>query len=179
MNWFKENSVAVFTNIFELLAGVLLLINPLESAVKIVTAFGVFLVLLGITCIVRYFKSFPQRAAVEQTMAKGLIAFLLGGFCLLNYSWSTSFLSELKFFYGIAVLFLGISRIQIGCDMIRMKKERWRLTFLSAAVALLCAAVILWNPFTSATLWRFVGVSLIIAAVFDFIALFAAKNTRA
>ena len=49
--------------------------------------------------------------------------------------------------------------------------RKWGLAALSSVVTILCALVILANPFASAAvLWVFIGVALIIEAIADFIA---------
>ena len=55
--------------------------------------------------------------------------------------------------------------------MIRLKMKKWGLAAVSSVVTVLCALVILANPFAStAVLWMFIGVALIVEAVADLIA---------
>ena len=62
--------------------------------------------------------------------------------------------------------------MQFGVDLIRGKEKGKVLTFISAAISLICGAIIMSNPFsTTVVLWTFTGVSLIVDAVFDVIAL--------
>lgn len=61
--------------------------------------------------------------------------------------------------------------------MLRMKKKKWFLAAISAVLSIICAVVILRNPFSSsAVLWMFTGISLIVEAVFDVVSLI--MNTR-
>jgi len=60
--------------------------------------------------------------------------------------------------------------------MLRLKWKRWYLAAIGAVISLLCAAVILMNPFTTTgVLWVFVGVTLIVDAVFDIVTLLFGK----
>lgn len=78
----------------------------------------------------------------------------------------------LTMIYGIVVLIAGLGKIQVATDMFRMKRKKWFLPAISAAVSIICAAVILGNPFsTTIVLWMFTGISLIIEAVFDTVTL--------
>ena len=74
--------------------------------------------------------------------------------------------------YGVGILLAGLSKIQWAVDMLRMHRKRWLWATLSAVISIVCAVVILSNPFTSsAILWMFAGISLIVEAVFDAAAL--------
>lgn len=54
--------------------------------------------------------------------------------------------------------------------MIRAKKTKWWWGAIDAAVTIVCAVIILCNPFTSTTvIWTFVAISLIVEAVADVI----------
>lgn len=61
-------------------------------------------------------------------------------------------------------------------NIIRLKSKRWYLAAVSAALTLLCAAVILLDPFVVAeALWIFTAVTLIVEAVFDFVTIILNK----
>ena len=64
--------------------------------------------------------------------------------------------------------------------MLRMKVKLWYYAAISAAVTLLVAMVILMDPFTTtAVLWNFIAVGLIVEAVADILAmLFSAKRHK-
>ena len=52
--------------------------------------------------------------------------------------------------------------------MLRLKRKRWFLAMISAAVSVICGIVIITSPFsTTAVLWMFTGISLVVEAVFD------------
>ena len=74
--------------------------------------------------------------------------------------------------YGVGILLAGLSKIQWAVDLLRMRRKRWFLAIISAVISIVCAGVIVSNPFTSsAILWMFAGISLIVEAVFDAAAL--------
>lgn len=58
-----------------------------------------------------------------------------------------------------------------GCSP--YEKSKWFLTGISALLSIACGVIIITSPFSStAVLWMFTGVSLIVEAIFDVVALF-------
>ena len=81
------------------------------------------------------------------------------------------------FFCGILILVSGIGKIQWAVDMSRQKQKYWYLALISAALSLVFAALILTNPFSStAVLWTFIAVSLIVEAVMDILTFIFGKK---
>ena len=74
--------------------------------------------------------------------------------------------------YGVGLLVVGVAKVQWTVDILRVKVGRWYLPGISALVSLVCAAIILFNPFASTVaLWVFIGVALIAEAVVDLLAI--------
>lgn len=68
----------------------------------------------------------------------------------------------------------GFLKVQAAADLIRFKQNYWYIAGLSALMSIIFAFVIFYNPFaTTAALWIFAGVTLIISAVVDIIAIIA------
>ena len=68
------------------------------------------------------------------------------------------------------MLISGVTKVQWAADMIRLKRRRWGWMALSAAITIICAVVILRHPFAAAaTLWMFIGLTMIVEAVIDII----------
>ena len=180
MKTLKQELSAILFSIFQILLGILLLINPVGFTSGIIIAFGIVMLVIGIVSIIKYFRTNAVDAAKSQTMLKGLIALLFGGFCAFKSYWFVATFPVLTILYGALVLVTGLSKVQWMFDMIRMKKKKWFLAAISAVLSIVCAVVILSNPFTSTTvLWSFTGVSLIIDAVFDIIAVFVSSKEEA
>lgn len=162
----------------ELGAGILLLINPIGFASWIFIALGVVLLVIGLMEIVAYFQTEPVRAFLRQKLAIGLAEAALGLFCIFRYNWFIVTFPLLTILYGVIILLMGFFKIQWTVDMIRMKQKKWYLAAISAVLSVVFAWVILSNPFVStATLWTFVAISLIVEAIIDVVTLiFRKKN---
>ena len=172
MKFLKNNIGGIAMCLLELLVGALLLINPVGFTSGIIRGAGLVLILIGIVCIIKYFRAEPEEAAKEQNLLKGLIALLAGGFCALRAEWFVITFPVITLIYGLVILITGLGKIQWTVDIIRQKKPKWFLCGLSALVSTVCGLVIIAAPFTTtAVLWMFTGISLIVDACFDIPAL--------
>lgn len=160
----------ILTSIFEIVVGILLLINPVDFTAGIITVLGIVLCILGIRSIVTYFRMDAVLAARGNHFLIGLFCLLVGGFFVLDSLWIVASFPLLTVIYGVLILLTGLAKLQTTVDMLRLKRSRWYLAGISAAISLICAVVILMNPFRSTTvLWRFTGITLIVEAIFDVI----------
>ncbi|MGN0746063.1 MAG: HdeD family acid-resistance protein [Aristaeellaceae bacterium] len=156
----------------EIAVGILLLVNPtlFTSTIIIVVGFG--LILMGLLSMVHYFRTPAAEAEKEQNLVKGLMLAGVGIFCAVKSEWFLSTFPVLTRLYGVAILAIGLSKVQWTVDGLRMKRAGWYWAGLSALVTLICAAVILSNPFGSGqALWIFTGVSLMAEAALDMLAI--------
>ncbi|MBQ9148067.1 MAG: DUF308 domain-containing protein [Oscillospiraceae bacterium] len=166
----KRNLSSMAMSLVEVIIGILLLVNPIGFTSGIIIAFGIVLMIMGIGTTIRYFRTEPEEAAVGQIFAKGLLMFLAGAFCAFNSHWFIATFPVLTLVYGVVILIMGITKIQWTMDIIRMKRSKWFWAAISAAISIVCGVVIITSPFsTTAVLWMFIGISLIVEAVFDMI----------
>ena len=180
MQIIKRNAGGIVMCLFEILAGILLLINPVMFTSGIVVALGIVFLIIGLLGVISYFKTDPAEAAIKQTLAKGLAMSAAGLFCIVQYQWFVESFSVLAVLYGVIILMMGFSKIQWAVDMLRMKKENWFLAAIGALLSVIFALVILMNPFHSTkVLWTFVGISLILEAVVDIMALVSCNKGKA
>lgn len=172
MNFIKRNANVIILFLIELAAGILLLIDPIRFTSGIIIAAGIVFLAAGILCTVRYFRTEAIEAAKRQLLTKGLVGLLFGWFCTFHSAWFVVTFPILTILYGIFVLLAGLGKIQLTIDLIRGRNKRWFIAGISAAISVVCAVVILNNPFAATeVLWMFTGITLIIEAVFDLITL--------
>ncbi len=166
----KRNLGSVAMSLAEIVIGILLLVNPVGFTSGIIVTFGVVLMITGIGTTIKYFRTEPEEAAVSQILVKGLLAILGGVFCAFNSHWFIATFPVLTLVYGAVILITGITKIQWTVDIIRMKRSKWFWMAISAAISIVCGITVIANPFsTTAVLWMFIGISLIVDAVFDMI----------
>lgn len=179
MKTLKAHFSGIVLCLFELIVGILLLIEPVSFTSSIIMIAGIALIILGIVEIVKYFRADAKEASLGQTLVKGLIAILAGGFCAFKTEWFIATFPVLTIIYGVVILVTGIGKIQLAVDMARQKNKKWFLAAINAVVSIICAIVILRSPFTSTVvLWVFTGASLIAEGVLDVITLIAGRKTE-
>ncbi len=177
MKTLKQNGNAIIMCIIEVVAGILLLINPVGFTAGIIIATGIALMVSGLLNVIRYFRSSPMEAAAGQLLMRGLVALLAGAFCAFNPEWFIITFPMIAILYGVAVLIGGLGKVQITMDMLRVKNSKWWWGAISAAISIICAFVMINNPFSSTVaLWWFTGISLIVEAVFDMITLIMSRK---
>ena len=177
MGFIKQNGSAIVAGLVELLIGILLFVDPVGFTSGILMAVGVILLICGVVCLIRYFNTEPVQAALEQNFAKGLVMILLGGFLALRTQQAIALFPLLTHLYGIAILIIGVVKLQQGVDLLRLKARFWFLAGINALLAVLFAVIILSNPFASTVvLWRVAAISLIAEAVLDIAVLFLNKS---
>jgi uncharacterized membrane protein HdeD (DUF308 family) len=160
----------------EIIIGTLLLINPISFTKAIITVLGVLLLVPGVMSIVRYFKKPPQEAAMDQDLTMGIMQIIAGIFCMLKSGWLIAAFPLLTALYGVITLIAGVRKVQWTIDCFRLKANLWFWEAISAAITLICAVFILCNPLASvAAMWIFIGVTLIVEAIFDALTMFFVK----
>lgn len=165
--------------IFEIVVGVLLILNPTAFTNGIVMGAGFVLLVIGIINIVKYFKEDPEIAAKGRSFMLGLGALIAALFCLMKHRWIVATLTILTIVYGVFVLVSGLEKVQTTVDMIRTKRGKWIIPAIGALIAIICAVIIIWNPFTATkVLWMFIGITLMVQGIFDAIVVFAKKKSE-
>lgn len=172
MKKLKENLNGIVMCILEILVGILLLMNPVGFTGGIIMGAGIVLTLMGIGSIAAYFRMGAEEAAKSQSLLKGMILLLAGLFCVLKSEWFIVTFPVITLVYGVVILITGLAKIQWMVDGLRLKKSKWFLAGISALISIACGVIIITSPFSStAVLWMFTGISLIVEAVFDIVAL--------
>lgn len=167
----KERLSIISLSIVEILVGILLLANPVGLTKWIIMVLGIILVLIGLNNVIQYFRTPAPEAAIKKSLAIGILAILFGLWCIFKKEWFIALFPILTTLYGIGILVSGVTKVQWTADMVRLKTDHWGWMALSAAVTIICAAIILAHPFsTTAALWIFIGITMIVEAVIDIVA---------
>lgn len=177
MGKISRNSGNLIMCIGEIVIGVLLLIDPTGFTSGIIILLGVLLAAAGIKSVVGYFRTDPEAAAQQSALAKGLFLAGAGLFCIFRSDWFIAAFPLLTVFYGVLILLSGISKVQWAVDLFRLKQPYWYVTLIGAVLSLAFGAIVLVNPFAStAALWVFIAVSLIVEAVADILSFFLGRR---
>lgn len=170
LNGYGEN---ILICICELIVGILVLIRPMRFTVGILVVAGLFCIGLGMKSIFTYFTTSVVVESIQNSLFRGLLLSGGGLYLILQSSWLAQTLKVLTIVYGIALLIMGAQKIQWSVNMKRYQKRYWYLAAISAAIALVLAALVLVNPFTGNTsFWIVLGISLIFEAIVDGVSLY-------
>lgn len=177
MDRINRSTGNLITCIAEIILGILLLINPVGFTSGIIIALGVMLSIQGVISLLAYFREDPETAAESNGLAKGLLLTIFGVFCVFRSEWFIVTFPILTVLYGILTLVNGINKVQWAVDMFRRKQKFWYIAVIGAVLTLLFAILILTNPFAStAILWTFIGVTLIVEAIVDILAVLLGRK---
>lgn len=175
MSVVKKNLKEIIFCVAELIVGILLLINPISFTSGILVLLGVCTLSTGILFGYKYFRMNAELAKRGNMLTWAILLIMMGLFCILRTDWFIATFPILTVLYGVIMLVAGVSKIQTMVDMLRLHNNKWFWAGINAVVSIICAVVILWSPFAStAVLWIFAGVSLIVEAVLDIVTIFLA-----
>lgn len=168
MKKFLKNFKNILLCLFELIAGLLVVINSKGFNKIVIIAAGFGLILTGLVQVIKYYRAEPKAAAQKNYLMKGLLLLSTGCFCAFRANWFVAVLPSFSFALGVGIFVIGLTKIQKAMDMVRMDQKQWYYAFIGAAVSLACAATILNGPIaTKKILWIFTGIILIFVAVAD------------
>ncbi len=172
MKLVRRNLGNILISICELLAGILLLINPERYARVLIIIVGIVLVVFGVLNVIRHLRIPPLEASRSYRMSWGLILAAGGIFCIVDAGWFLNIFPVLTL-YGVALVAVGFIKVQWTIDMLRIGDHRWYCALISVAMAFIVAIILLLNSTSdSRTLWIITGIILIFSAVLDIITLF-------
>ena len=174
----NSGNASLMMSFVEILIGILLLINPVGFTSGIIVTFGIVLTVMGIGQIIKYFRTDAEEAANGGKLTKGILFAVLGLFCAFKSSWFIATFPVITVLYGVLILAAGVTKLQQAVDMARVKQPYWFVALISALLTLIFAILIIFNPFAStAVLWSFIGITLIVEAVMDVVTFIFAKKS--
>lgn len=146
--------------LIEAVVGVLLLVDHSRFASSVISVVGVLIIIVGIRRVYLYFKMYADEAAEKKALARGLIMLSAGVVC----TFMPMLLPSSARLYAVILFVVGIYRLQSAVDMIRVKQRFWQLSLLCALLSQCLAVAIV---FMRASVWGFLGISLLVASAVD------------
>jgi len=163
-----KNYGGILLCVFELLVGILLLINPEGFTSAIIISAGGILLIAGVISVVKYFKTEAELASQGSLFSAGLCEIALGLFLGIAHQLIIGTFGILTTLYGVVILVSGFIKVQTTVDMLRAGNQKWFVAAASALITIICALVIVFVPFAvTIVLWRFTGIVLIVEAIAD------------
>ncbi len=158
----------------EILVGAVLFWDHEKFSMGIIMTAGVLLVSAGIINMINYFRKSPEDGAESMAMTLGLLYIIVGFFCVFQAQWFLDTFPLITVLYGAALMLLGIRKIAVSIDLVRLHARHWYWRLIGGLVTSVCAVVIMYNPFDKRDmLWMFVKTAFIVVGVIDIAALIA------
>ncbi len=164
----KQKLSGIGLAVVEIVVGLFLLISPDTLTKGVVIIAGIALLALGVISLIGYFRAEPVGSVLGQGMTNGLMEIALGIFVLVKTGWVVGVFDTV---IALAILLLGVSKLGMAIDFIRLKDASWKPALVDAVVTLICAIVIV-SVSASDAIWIVIGISLIVQAVLDLVTTF-------
>lgn len=133
MNNIKTARILSFLlGILLIIAGILALINPIDTSLALINWVGALLLITGVIRIIRYFTNDLFKTGVF--LVGGILDLILGIYMFGN---NITSLKALTMVIGFWELFGGISSIAAALDFKRFKIDRWYLGLLSGGLSII------------------------------------------
>lgn len=161
MNTLKRFRIAfIILAVLEVVLGVVLILNPMTSAITLSYLFGALVLIWGLAKVIGYFTKDDFGVPYGLDLAGGILNLLMG---LLLIIFPGISVAVLPVFVALTLLFGGILRIQTAVELKRVGYGNWWLTLLFALIVTALSIFLLFNPFAG-TVIAMVLIGITIAA---------------
>lgn len=164
----KQKLSGIGLAVVEIVVGLFLLISPDTLTKAVVIIAGIALIAMGAVSLIGYFRAEPVGSVLGQGMTKGLMEVAIGAFILVKNGWVVGVFDTVV---ALAILLLGVSKLGMSVDLMRLKDNGWKPALIDAVVTLVCAIIIV-SVSASDAIWMVIGISLIVQAVLDIVVTF-------
>lgn len=145
-----------------LIIGLILAIRPQVSIRILFGAIGIILFLIGVVCILSYFRREVEAGLLSAPFAIGVVLAALG---IAVYAKADAFASILPVVLGILLLLGAVFQLQNVMDLLRAGGV-WLVPAIGTAISIVLGIILLQNPFgTVVAFFRIAGVFLILESL--------------
>lgn len=149
--------ISLIIGILLIVNGVIFIANPIESVITLVNVIAIFLMMVGILRIIRYFTDDMFKSGVF--LVGGVLDIILGIIIISNQPVSVAAFTT---FIGFWQLFSGVSEIAISIDLKRFNMPRWWLGILTGIFGIILGFMLIKDTvFSSVYISLLVGIYMI------------------
>lgn len=169
MEKIKGNLPFIILTAVELILGLFILISHELFTRITVILFGVLLMVIGVLFLVRSLSDKEKGYMNWIAMAVSVIACVVGVFCTFFSGKLMAVTSIIAVIFGIMFIITAIFKLKSYLDASRQGLSPSPLVLISAGIAFVLGAIIVFNPFREELngLCIFTGIALIVQAVID------------
>lgn len=165
----------LFADIALFLLGLLMIIFKNQISAIICVAIGIILGIWGIIRLVKYFANDKTEALSSFGLAQGIALISFSVVFIIKPELLSGIVSVLL---GIILIITGVVKLQYAVDMIKLKTKLWLVPLFGSIVSI--ALGVLSFIYTDMSwLMIFVGIALMVTAVWDLISVLLLARTSA
>ena len=166
---------SLVSSIFLLLLGLLLFFKSSETLVGISYLIGGILIALGVIAIISFLRNKTRDVFVQLNIVYGVVSIVAGIFLVTVPEFIGSIIPIVV---GIAVIISSSFKLQQALVLKNLDNRYFLPSLIMAILCLICGVVILFNPFTSATVVTgIIGLFMIVYAVLDLVNSFILRKS--
>ena len=170
MKSLKTNFPIILLILFETAIGVLLLLNPEVFTRTVIILFGVVLLMIGVTYLVRYLREKKKEKGSVSTLIISVVSLIAGAVFAACSGLIVGFVTVIAVIYGVVLAVFGIYKLQNYFQSRKAKNPVSKVSMISGVVAVVVGAVIIIYPKEAAfSVWTITGIALLAEAVIDFL----------
>ena len=173
MKTWKQNLPVILLIAFELAVGILLFIEPEKFTKAVIIGFGVLLLVIGLVYLIRFFADRKQLGvSLWGTLILSICSLIVG--CILAFAaeFIMGLFAVLAVLYGIFLVIAGVYKGRTFFELQHLELPVSVVLLFSAILSIGLGCLLVLHPFESTvTLWRVAGISWMIEAIGDSLAL--------
>ena len=153
------------TTLLLFIFGILLFIKPELANALVGYVVGTIVLLTGIIAIINYLKAKKEFKYMRLELIYGIITLTAGVFTILNPLSISSFIT---IGLGIWMIINGLLKLNMAMFLKRKREEISNILFVISILVLMCATILIFNPFkTTMLVTQVLGLFLIVYSILD------------
>ncbi len=158
---------SIITSVLLAILGILLIIASEETVIAISYIIGGVLVLLGAFGVIDYIRKLKTELKSELDLVYAIVTIILG---VLVITHPKAIASVIPFVLGVIIIINSSSKLNYAFQLKNQDNDLWKSTLVVSLLTTICGLILIFNPFTAATLFtRIVGIIILVYAVLDII----------
>ena len=158
---------SIITSVLLAILGILLIVASEETVISISYIIGGALVLLGAIGIIDYLRKIKTDLKSELDLVYAIVTIILGVLIIMH---PKAIGSVIPFVLGIIIIINSSTKLNYAFQLKSKDNSLWKSTLLVSLLTTICGLILIFNPFTAATLIaRIVGIIILVYAILDII----------
>lgn len=172
MKYLKTNVPIILMILFEAAVGILLLVNPEGFTRTIIILFGVILLAIGLTYLMRYMSAKKEEINDPLSLVVAIVALAIGVICTFRSDLIFGLITAVAIIYGVILVIVGACKLHNYHSAKKIGAPVSAINVVSGLIAVILGIVITVYPKNAAlSVWQIAGIILLLEAAVDFYAI--------